>query len=81
MYRPHFHLDVHKGGGADSTNTDKGREDVKNPQIFANIINGSFLWKTDSNSKEDVASVKKVQGVRTSVSSLSWIKKTNNNPG
>ena len=33
----------HRGGGVspDSTNMDKGREGVKNPEIFADVLNGS----------------------------------------
>ena len=29
--------------GLDSTNMDKGREGVKNPKIFADVLNGSPL--------------------------------------
>ena len=34
----------HRGGvSPDSTNMDKGREGVKNPEIFADVLNGSPL--------------------------------------
>ena len=34
----------HRGGvSPDSTNMDRGREGVKNPEIFADVLNGSPL--------------------------------------
>ena len=44
MFGPY--LDIHKEGGVapDSTNMDKGREGIKNPKIFADVLNGSPLY-------------------------------------
>ena len=39
----HFWTYARRGAAPDSTNMDKGREGVKNPEICADVLNGSPL--------------------------------------